>query len=54
MPFIAIALLFAITAAPAPEPAPLVVELGIDCTAGATPVVISLPDDVLTKCEATP
>ena len=47
----AIAMLLAITAAPAPEPAPLVVELGIDCTAGATPVVISLPDDVLTECE---
>ena len=46
MSYLAFAKLFAITAAPAP--APLVVELGVDC---AEPFTVSLPDDVLTERE---
>ena len=41
----AIAVLFAITPAPAPEP--VTVWLDIGCTAGAAPFTTSLPDDVV-------
>ena len=53
MPYLAIAMLFAITAAPAPAPneaqdLPTRIFLGVDCT---EPFAVSLPDDVLTECE---
>ena len=49
----AFAMLFAITAAPAPAPNeaqdhPTTIFLGVDCT---EPFTVSLPDDVLTECE---
>ena len=57
MTYLAFAMLFAITAAPAPAPAaneaedlPTRIFLGVDCT---KPLTISLPDDVLTECEDT-
>ena len=55
MTYLAIAMLFAITAAPAPEPEPVTVWLGVDCSAGATPFTVSLPDDVaISECAAKP
>ncbi|MCY4479861.1 MAG: hypothetical protein OXB97_08185 [Rhodospirillales bacterium] len=39
-----LAMLFAITAAPAPEP--VTVWLGVDCSSGAEPFMVGLPDDV--------
>ena len=53
MTYLAFAVLFAITAAPAPAPneaqdLPTRVFLGVDC---AEPFTVSLPDDVLTECE---
>ena len=52
MTYLAFAMLFAITAAPAPAPEPVTVWLNIDCTAGATPITTSLPDDVVIgECE---
>ena len=45
-----LAMLFAITAAP--DPTPVTVWLGVDCSAGATPFTVSLPDDVVIgECE---
>ena len=55
MTYLAFAMLFAITAAPAPatEPEPVTVWLGVDCGAGAAPFTTSLPDDVVIgECEA--
>ena len=52
MIYLAFAMLFAITAAPAPEPEP--VWLDIDCEAGTTPFIVGLPDDVaIGECEPT-
>ena len=53
MTYLAFAVLFAITAAPAPAPneaqdLPTRIFLGVDCT---KPLTISLPADVLTECE---
>ena len=51
MTYLAFAMLFAITAAPAPNEAqdlPTRIFLGVDCT---EPFTVSLPDDVLTECE---
>ena len=59
MTYLAFAMLFAITAAPAPAPnaapeLPTRVFLGIDCGAGAAPFATSLPDDVvIAECEPT-
>ena len=49
----AIAVLFAVTAAAAPAPneaqeLPTRIFLGVDCD---RPLVVSLPDDMLTECE---
>ena len=46
MPYLAIAMLFAITAAPAPAPEPVTVWLDTDCGAGAQPFDVALPPDV--------
>lgn len=54
MSFIALAMLFAVTASPLPpEPEPpITVWLGVDCGAGAEPFTVSLPDDVvIAECE---
>ena len=52
MSYLAFAMLFAITAAPATEPEPVTVWLGVDCGAGAEPFMTSLPDDVvIAECE---
>ena len=54
MTYLAIAMLFAITAAPAPEPEPVTVWLDVDCGSGAQPFTTSLPDDVVIgECEPT-
>ena len=47
----AIAMAWTVTTAPAPEPEPVTVWLGVDCSSGAEPFTVSLPDDVLTECE---